>query len=332
MRLKSHIYEIIMFVIDTIFDQNTLENVKKLGDYLPGGFVVVKANEKHEIIYANKKACNIFGCHCLEELVSLTSLDLEEMIYPEDREAYFELLSKCTFSNSDEIHSISFRFIRNDGALRWFEDFITLHQSTLCMEGVYCIFFTDITEKKMEARHELKKVVNENEVLSTLAYQDGLTGVKNSNALKPIVDRINKQIKEGKAEFAVVMCDVDNLKTINDIHGHIAGDKAIKGACTALKRTFRKSEIFRMGGDEFVAILEGDDFKRRNMLMKSIERSRFTDKKMMHHFSIGIATFEPMFDHCYIDVYARADAAMYRMKKKSKNIRISRPRKTNKKK
>ena len=157
-----------------------------------------------------------------------------------------------------------------------------------------------------------------NGIISAMAYKDGLTGVKNKNAQDEIVKRIDRQITDGKAEFAVVMMDVNNLKTINDTQGHEAGDVAIRGACFALCNAFKHSPVYRIGGDEFIVILERFDYKNRDEIFANLKDVAFKSSSNVYGFSIGLATYEKGKDQNFMDVFNRADSEMYIMKKEMK--------------
>ncbi|MCR5349296.1 MAG: diguanylate cyclase [Bacilli bacterium] len=153
--------------------------------------------------------------------------------------------------------------------------------------------------------------------MNALAFQDGLTGVKNKNAQEEKIEEINTQIKLGIARFAVIMCDVDDLKTINDEKGHGAGDEAIRTACLALCKAFAHSPVYRVGGDEFVAIAEGEDYDRREELFA--EASRLSGIGNGYHFSMGMATYQQGIDMTFAAVSSRADNQMYAVKKRRKS-------------
>ena len=71
-------------------------------------------------------------------------------------------------------------------------------------------------------------------------------------------------------EFAIAMFDVNSLKLINDSLGHEAGDKYLLRACHLICEVFKHSPVYRMGGDEFIVVLSGEDYKNRDSLMKKI--------------------------------------------------------------
>ena len=158
-------------------------------------------------------------------------------------------------------------------------------------------------------------LAEKNRMISAMAFTDGLTGVKNSNAYRDIEKRIEKQIKDGTAKFAIVMLDVDKLKMINDNLGHESGDRAIIGSCYSLCKGFSHSPVFRVGGDEFVAIAEGEDYERRYEIYEKLRNNLILVKNIKYDFSVGMATFEPGVDHSFKDVFARADQEMYLNKK-----------------
>ncbi|MCR5002293.1 MAG: diguanylate cyclase, partial [Lachnospiraceae bacterium] len=156
------------------------------------------------------------------------------------------------------------------------------------------------------------------------ANTDALTGVKNRNAFELAKNRINVEIGAGEEpEFAIVVCDVNGLKYINDNVGHDAGNKLLINACRLICTTFKRSPVFRIGGDEFVAILRNDDYASREEYMKGImekmtaERYNPSDINKVS-FATGMSEFIPGADKDCDDVFKRADALMYEHKKQIK--------------
>ena len=170
------------------------------------------------------------------------------------------------------------------------------------------------------------KLAQENEyelvVAKEKANTDSLTGVKNKRTFDEYEKNINRQIAEGTAEgFSVVICDINGLKHINDNLGHKAGDELIRSACRIICRVFEHSPVFRIGGDEFVAILTGHDFKERSALMKeinSISEENLTTGDVV--VAAGISDYMPDTDDSIRPVFDRADAAMYERKERLKEM------------
>ena len=111
------------------------------------------------------------------------------------------------------------------------------------------------------------------------------------------------------------MLDVDRLKIINDNMGHELGDKAIIGSCYSLCKAFSHSPVFRVGGDEFIAIVDGEDYENRRELYEKLKNNEILVRNQRYDFSVGMATFEPGVDHSFKDVLNRADQEMYLNKK-----------------
>lgn len=152
------------------------------------------------------------------------------------------------------------------------------------------------------------------------AYRDGLTGVKNKLAY---IDSLRKLELESTAEtlakYGVVVFDINDLKLTNDTMGHEAGDTLIKDACSIICTQFKHSPIFRIGGDEFAAILTSSDFDNREELFRE-----FTDKIDENNRNNGVvvaggmAVFDPKLDDNYTDVFMRADHQMFERKEQLK--------------
>ena len=168
---------------------------------------------------------------------------------------------------------------------------------------------------KQKLRAE-KHISNAKEV----AYRDALTGVKSKHAFVEYENSVNARLKSGeKVEFAVAVCDVNGLKQVNDNLGHKAGDDFIKNACAIICKSFKHSPVFRIGGDEFVIVLSGDDFENRKDLLSVfnalVEHNRDTGKVVI---AIGCSDFLQGKDISLFTVFERADELMYARKKELK--------------
>lgn len=164
-----------------------------------------------------------------------------------------------------------------------------------------------------------------NEKLSELMQKDALTSVKNRIAYEKYIKQLDEQIENGKAhDFAVVMFDANNLKSINDEYGHDMGDLYLKNSCKLICDTFKHSPIFRIGGDEFIAILIEEDMKTRSDLMRSMKKQMETLKSSKNNpwekvsIASGIAEYNKESDHTIKDIIKRADQLMYENKKQMK--------------
>ena len=154
--------------------------------------------------------------------------------------------------------------------------------------------------------------------MSDIAYHDALTSVENKAAYNQKVAILNEEIKMGKACFAIVMIDLNGLKKINDSFGHDYGDRYIIGGCGIIESVYEKSPVYRIGGDEFVVILEGEDYENRFHLIGEV-RERFKEAYLddevdqWRRFSgaVGMADYTPGEDENVETVFRQADKKMY---------------------
>ena len=146
------------------------------------------------------------------------------------------------------------------------------------------------------------------------ASVDALTGVKNRHAYLMAEERLNAQIREGSVpEFAIVVLDVNDLKKVNDSAGHEAGDQYIRDACRIICNTFKHSPVFRIGGDEFAVIAQGDDYARiENLIVRMKEYNAQALGSGGIVIACGMARNKG--DASVAPVFERADQIMYENK------------------
>ena len=167
-----------------------------------------------------------------------------------------------------------------------------------------------------------KKAANERDQARTVALTDPLTRVKSKHAFLLKQKEIDASIAEGVAEnFAVVVCDVNGLKVINDTLGHKAGDECIVKASRMICDIFQHSPVYRTGGDEFVVIMTGRDYLIRKELVLALhDRSVAHISKKEVVVSGGLSEFKPGEDTSFHAVFERADEQMYEEKKLLKGM------------
>ncbi len=154
------------------------------------------------------------------------------------------------------------------------------------------------------------------------AYTDALTGVKNKNAYHEWEHQADIRISTGEeTNLVVIVCDVNGLKFVNDTLGHAAGDEYIRQACHIVCRHFKHSPVYRIGGDEFVAVPHGEDLENyRDILAafdREIEGNIGTNRAVV---SAGYSILRPGLDSTLHDVFERADARMYQRKMQLKSM------------
>ena len=161
-----------------------------------------------------------------------------------------------------------------------------------------------------------------------LAYRDPMTGLRNTTSYKEWVLDFERNISDECASFGVAILDINNLKEANDAHGHILGNDLIITVSRIISDTFKRSPVFRVGGDEFVVILQGRDLDEMDTLFSQLDdefkKSYIKSGSTTIPVSVarGFAEFVPGRDGKFADVFNRADVRMYRNKsdmKRAKN-------------
>ncbi len=101
-------------------------------------------------------------------------------------------------------------------------------------------------------------LVNAREEMRQKAMYDALTGLLNRGSILHGLTELVDEAAEGKREFAVLMCDVDHFKSVNDTHGHPVGDEVLRAMANRLKDAIRGADaVGRFGGEEFLIVLKG---------------------------------------------------------------------------
>ncbi len=193
--------------------------------------------------------------------------------------------------------------------LQLFDPFLPLY-------AVGCLISTCIihTFAEIDEKEEYDREIGS---FKRMAYKDPLTNVKSSTAYNESKAVYDDRIRAGELEdFGMVVFDVNNLKYINDTKGHEAGDRYIRQGSRLICNTFKHSPVFRIGGDEFAVFLEGDDYRKRGVLMTlfndKVDNNMRCDGVIV---SAGMCIFEPDKDKCFDDLFKRADYKMYERKK-----------------
>ncbi len=166
--------------------------------------------------------------------------------------------------------------------------------------------------------------------LNDLAYADTLTGVHNKGAFDLYVQELEAKLREpeGPAEFAVCIFDCNELKKVNDSSGHDKGDLYLQAGCRLICRVFNHSPVFRIGGDEFAAVLLGADFRDREALVRRFDESSLEIRQQTEvlwekvDIARGLAVYDPEEDGSVNDVVRRADRLMYENKWKTKHRNV----------
>jgi diguanylate cyclase (GGDEF)-like protein len=198
--------------------------------------------------------------------------------------------------------------------------------------GTLCII--DRTPRSLDAaeRQSLRDFADlvEREIsLVDLALTDPLTGLANRRGLVEFGAQLVSLAHRRADPFSVLVADLDGLKQVNDAFGHHAGDRLIERAAAVLRGGLRRSDVLaRVGGDEFTVLMYGTDGPGAAKVVTSLQHA-LDDHNQANPdvpplaFSVGYATARP--NDNIEGVIARADAAMYRNKRRTPRGSISLP-------
>lgn len=226
-----------------------------------------------------------------------------EDIHPDDRINFQKKVS----DQLDYSKPIQARYRHVNGEYIWFEEsVIPIYNNNRKLIGLVG-FCRDIEEQKaMEER------------LKELSYNDSLTGIRNRTYFEKEIKYLNS---EDNNQIGMLICDLDNLKYINDNLGHLKGDELLKDFANILdKYTSSDTTTARIGGDEFILLLKG---RPQNILqeiyfdlLKSIERYNMKNRFPIR-VSIGMAYSETSIGSTQ-RVFNTADSKMYEAKAENK--------------
>lgn len=154
--------------------------------------------------------------------------------------------------------------------------------------------------------------------LKQLSTRDPLTKVKNQLAWQTAGQELDATIRAGNARFAIVICDVNGLKKVNDTLGHQAGDSLIIRASRHICRVFKHSPVYRIGGDEFAVVLTGTDLDECENLLHTFQHTMAgstleAPTEIPISIAIGISHYQTG-DTSFSEVFHRADTDMYKTK------------------
>ena len=150
------------------------------------------------------------------------------------------------------------------------------------------------------------------------AYTDALTGVGSRMAYLEMLQKTQKHFDDGTADFCLTVFDIDDLKGVNDNLGHEAGDRLIMLCAAAIVAAFGRDHIYRIGGDEFIAVRVGKgeaDLRAWSAALGvELARRQTANPNLPVSLSWGSAVYDPATDPSFRSVFARADRAMYEVK------------------
>ncbi|HRQ58981.1 MAG TPA: diguanylate cyclase [Azoarcus taiwanensis] len=198
---------------------------------------------------------------------------------------------------------------RKDGRQIWLDlDIQPLHDEAGCLTGFISIQ-SDITERRTLQYH---------------ANTDVLTGLPNRRRFFERLQAEHKRSDRNRSAGALLILDIDHFKRVNDVHGHVAGDKVLHTLANVIRRTIRQTDFpGRLGGEEFGVILPETDLSAASHLAERLRQQVEAQKTVVGGaelevtISIGLAAMGP--DRDIAEVFHLADQALYKAKGAGRN-------------
>lgn len=228
-------------------------------------------------------------------------LAIEELIHAEDLEGWRSQFAG-TISTGRDVTGFAYRAVHPDGQLCWLW---TEGHVDAGRPGVFVGFVQDITAQKAA-----------NDELERLALVDELTGLHNRRGFFTIAEALLQLARRERHNMVLLYIDLDDMKQINDAHGHAGGDRALVEAAEVLTTSVRESDLTaRVGGDEFCLLLRQDTADPPlTRLLDAVAQRRAHGSRIS--LTVGTATERWDEPTSIDDLVARADADMYNAKKR----------------
>jgi two-component system cell cycle response regulator len=161
-------------------------------------------------------------------------------------------------------------------------------------------------------------------VIGHMAVTDGLTNLSNRKHFDTQLAEEIQRAHRHSRELSILMLDIDHFKTINDVHGHLAGDRVIAGLAHLLRQRLRSDDkLGRYGGEEFCAILPETGLEPAATIAETLRTMVATHpfpidtQRLTVTVSIGAAALQPHMQSS--DIYRAADEMLYRAKSEGRN-------------
>jgi diguanylate cyclase (GGDEF)-like protein/PAS domain S-box-containing protein len=251
-------------------------------------------------LQVNAALCELVGYSPLD----LCRLTFQDVTHPDDLEEDVRHKADLVAGRARS-YTMEKRYVRADGRAVW----ITVSVSLVRGDDGEPRYFVAQMQDTTNRRHA-------EDALRHASFHDALTGLANRRGLDHLLD--NQE--PGSPGLAIVSCDLDNMKDINDRYGHPVGDAVLVEVADRLRRLVRSNDLVaRLGGDEFVIVCPALSHAAVTSIVGRIvatveEPITVDDIELTPRISVGVATTDPG-DTSAGDLVARADRAMYEHKR-----------------
>jgi diguanylate cyclase (GGDEF)-like protein/PAS domain S-box-containing protein len=266
----------------------------------------------------NQKAADLLG-YTIDEL---TGKPLTEVIAPEEVPAMLANFERVMIEGMLPIFERT--VVRKDGSRRVVEVNVARVNDSKGNALYHQSVMRDVTERKV-LETQLRISLEE---MEALAMQDSLTGLLNRRAINEHAEAEWHRAVREQRPVCIVLIDLDNLKDVNDTHGHPMGDQVILELARVIKGSRRQYDwAGRWGGDEFMLVLPGANLVEAQEIAERLRNSFANselilgfDENVRSYVSLGIACYPGRGEEINLDqLIALADQALYRAKQAGKN-------------
>ena len=291
----------------------------------PACLQAVADGEADCILISNYRYNNIAAqCESLGLTTLSTGVDMDYCFAIKDGNTIlYSIMAKVTNMVPDSVTNASLNYYSTEDAKVTVSEYIraTLGIVMTIVSAVLLVFLL-LTIRAVHLERKANREKIQVKDLSKRVNYDALTSVRNKGAFKEYLESVQEKIGSGEtSDVAVCIFDCNDLKVINDKYGHNRGDEYIQNACHFICTTFRRSAVFRIGGDEFAAVMMNDDFQNREDLIERFKSEQEVisasadDPWNKLHIAVGIADYDPGADKSINDTVKRADDLMYENKR-----------------
>lgn len=295
-------------ITDTIQARQALRNTEAryqaLYDNAPDIYATLSASG--EILSMNHNGARMLGY----EIDELVGESVALVVHPEDQRAVFECIDSL-FHRAASWVDIEFRAMRKDGSVFWVQQRAGLEPGAASPKLL--VVCRDITEKR-----------NLEDALAYQASHDSLTNLINRREFEWRFQQVMERSRDPDDRHVLCFLDLDQFKIINDTCGHMAGDELLRQVATLLAGLMRtRDTLARIGGDEFVVLMEHASLDRALQLAEKIRAAieAFEFHWRSERFSIGVSigVVPTQIGQSITDTLNLADTACYTAKKEGRN-------------
>ncbi len=297
-------------------------------DDTPAGLEAVANGEADCVVISNYRYSNISKqCEELHLTTVYTGVDIDYCFaVTKGNTELYSILSRVTNAVPDAPVHKALTYYSTEDVKTSFADLIKDNLLTVLLAiAIILLIFLILLMRSIRMERRAREGAHMVNDLNRRVFVDALTSVRNKGAFDEYIRQLQEKVDANEAmEFAVGVFDCDDLKRVNDQYGHDKGDLYLKAASSLICRVFQHSPVFRIGGDEFAVILQNDDLRNREELVKTFEEeqkkitssveSRWEEVSV----ALGIAVYDPELDHSVSDTARRADQIMYENKRLGK--------------